>query len=102
MDTIFPGNPARLRDHRVTLMGLGTFGGGVAAAKYLINNGAALTITDAAAEEQLTKSLDELGDYLDVVQELSLGRHREEDFRDRGTTGRRQEEEHHWDHQPGC
>ncbi|MAT15317.1 MAG: UDP-N-acetylmuramoyl-L-alanine--D-glutamate ligase, partial [Planctomyces sp.] len=56
--------------------------GGVAAAKYLINNGAALTITDAAAEEQLTKSLDELGDYLDVVQELSLGRHREEDFRE--------------------
>ncbi|QDU81327.1 UDP-N-acetylmuramoylalanine--D-glutamate ligase MurD [Polystyrenella longa] len=64
-------------------MGLGTFGGGVAAAEYLVNCGARLTITDTASEENLIKSLDHIRGELNLkLERCTLGGHVEEDFRD--------------------
>ena len=41
---------------RATIMGLGSFGGGVAAAQFLSQNGARVTITDQSTPEQLAES----------------------------------------------
>lgn len=49
-----------LNDVHATVMGLGTFGGGVEAARYLCNNGANVRVTDTRTEEQLRDSLNEL------------------------------------------
>jgi UDP-N-acetylmuramoylalanine--D-glutamate ligase len=48
---------ASLQDSRVTLLGLGRFGGGVAAAKYLVRSGARLTILDQARPDSLNEAL---------------------------------------------
>ncbi|MCA9040545.1 MAG: UDP-N-acetylmuramoyl-L-alanine--D-glutamate ligase [Planctomycetaceae bacterium] len=83
MQSIFPGNPAALSGRRVTLMGLGTFGGGVAAARYLIDCGASLTITDTASQEKMSEALEQLcGDLDRPLERLTLGGHVEGDFRE--------------------
>ena len=51
---------ARVRDRRVTLMGLGVFGGGEGAARFLVEHGARLTVTDLKPEHKLTLSLERL------------------------------------------
>jgi len=63
---------------RVTVMGLGLFGGGTDAARFLIGQGADVTVTDLKGEEDLAESLRRL-EGLPVT--LHLGGHREEDFR---------------------
>lgn len=61
----------------VTIAGLGTFGGQVAAAKYFCALGAAVTVTDTKPAEALAESIREL-EGPDV--KLVLGCHEREDF----------------------
>jgi UDP-N-acetylmuramoylalanine--D-glutamate ligase len=74
-----------LRDHpalqgkRVTVMGLGLFGGGLGVARFLVRSGAKVTITDAKSETDLRESVDQLRP-LPVT--LKLGGHDERDFAD--------------------
>ena len=59
-------------------MGLGHFGGGVAAARWLAKQGAVVTVTDLANEDALADSLPLLADV--PIAAMHLGGHREEDF----------------------
>jgi UDP-N-acetylmuramoylalanine--D-glutamate ligase len=68
----------RLSGARVTVMGLGLFGGGVGVTKYLVRSGARVTVTDQKGAHDLRESVAAL-DGLPV--EMHLGGHREEDFR---------------------
>lgn len=69
-DTSFPGR-------RVTVMGLGSFGGGIGAAAFLADQGAHVTVTDGKTEKDLAKSVAALaGRNIRFV----LGRHDQEDF----------------------
>lgn len=67
-----------IRDKKVLLVGLGILGGGVATAKWLIKNGAKLTITDLKDENYLGSSLKKLK-KLNI--KYVLGKHKEEDFK---------------------
>lgn len=67
------------KNKRVTVMGLGGFGGGVGVTRWLAAAGARLVVTDKSPAEKLRASLDQIAD-LDVT--LHLGRHDEQDFRD--------------------
>ncbi len=69
--------PHELADKRVTVMGLGTRGGGLGVARWLVDQGARVTITDLRSEPELSDSIEALGD-LDV--RLALGGHDERDF----------------------
>ncbi|MDD4268386.1 MAG: Mur ligase family protein [Pirellulales bacterium] len=64
---------------RATVMGLGHFGGGLAAAKWLARAGALVTVTDLAPEDRLGPSLAAL--RREPIRRCVLGRHRQEDFR---------------------
>jgi UDP-N-acetylmuramoylalanine--D-glutamate ligase len=66
------------RGRHVTIMGLGHFGGGAAAARWLARQGAMVTVTDLADENALADSLALLADV--PIAALHLGGHREEDF----------------------
>jgi len=66
-------------EKRVTLMGLGLFGGGVGAARFLIRQGASLTVTDLRSDQVLTESLKALKG-LPIA--FRLGGHLEADFRE--------------------
>ncbi len=61
-------------------MGLGHFGGGLAAARWLARQGAVVTVTDKASEDRLASSLAALDGV--SIHRYRLGEHREEDFRD--------------------
>ncbi len=69
------GSP--LTDRRVTVMGLGLFGGGAAVARALAEAGARVTVTDLRSEAELGDSVRALAD-LDLG--WTLGEHRPEDF----------------------
>ncbi len=71
--------PPPLTGRPATVMGLGLFGGGVAAARWLTEQGARVTVTDLRDASVLAPALEELND-LDL--ELVLGEHREVDFVD--------------------
>jgi UDP-N-acetylmuramoylalanine--D-glutamate ligase len=64
---------------KITVMGLGHFGGQIAVIRYLIHQGAVVTVTDVATEEKLKESL-EILKGLDVI--YHLGGHLESDFTD--------------------
>lgn len=66
------------RGRRVTVMGLGAFGGGAGAVRFLADRGAVLTITDQRSEAALAATLQELGDVPGV--RYRLGGHDETDF----------------------
>jgi len=68
-----------LRGRRITLMGLGRHGGGVAAARYLARAGARVTISDLAGADALAESLAGLADV--PLARAALGSHDEADFR---------------------
>ncbi len=57
---------------RVLVVGLGRFGGGVGVTRWLTEQGAAVTVTDRAAGDELADSIDAVAD-LDV--DLHLGGH---------------------------
>ena len=61
-------------------MGLGHFGGGAAAARWLARQGAIVTVTDLADEHTLADALPLLADV--PIAAVHLGGHREEDFRE--------------------
>ena len=63
---------------KITVMGLGRFGGGLGATMFLLRHGARVTVTDLKGADQLADSLSRL-EGRPVT--LHLGGHREEDFR---------------------
>jgi len=66
-----------LADKRVTVMGLGRFGGGVGVARYLVKQGADVLVTDQLDADQLKDSLAQL-EGLPI--EYRLGEHNVSDF----------------------
>ncbi len=60
-------------------MGLGRFGGGLGAARWLAQQGAKVTVTDLADAQALDEPLAKLQDV--PLAWLTLGGHRDEDFR---------------------
>lgn len=66
-----------LAGRRAVVMGLGSFGGGVGAARYLAARGARVLVTDLRPAQELHASVEALGD---AGFELVLGEHRAEDF----------------------
>ena len=69
--------PTTWRDTRVTVMGLGSFGGGVGLTRYLVSQGARVTVTDLQQATALAGSLRAL-DGLPI--RFVLGEHHDEDF----------------------
>ena len=63
---------------KVTVMGLGLFGGGVGAARYFAENGACVTVTDKRPDADLRPSIAALND---LPIRFVLGKHMEDDFR---------------------
>jgi UDP-N-acetylmuramoylalanine--D-glutamate ligase len=66
-----------VRGKRVTVAGLGRFGGQIAAARWLVSQGARVLVTDQASPEKLADSVRQLEG---VPIEFRLGEHREADF----------------------
>ena len=64
---------------RVTVQGLGHFGGGAGVARFLAREGWQVTVTDLQTEEELRDSVASLED---VEVRFVLGRHEAEDFTD--------------------
>jgi len=62
---------------RVTVAGLGRFGGQIAAARWLVGQGCKVLVTDQATPEKLAGSIEQLKD---LPIEFRLGEHRVEDF----------------------
>jgi UDP-N-acetylmuramoylalanine--D-glutamate ligase len=67
-----------VRGRRVVIMGLGTFSGGVSAARFMARRGARVVVTDTASPERLRDSIDALQDV--PIEALRLGGHWEPDF----------------------
>lgn len=72
---------SELQGQRVTVMGLGRFGGGAGVTRWLVKQGAHVTLTDLAREEELRDSLAQLEDLRDRLT-LRLGGHDAADFED--------------------
>src|SRR5258706_10962315 len=66
-----------LRNKRVTVAGLGKFGGNIAAARWLVEQGARVVVTDKSPREKLIDSMRQL-EGLPI--EWRLGEQREEGF----------------------
>lgn len=69
-----------LSGRRVTVLGLGRFGGGIGVTRWLAEHGASVLVTDEAPPERLVESVGKLADLKNV--EYRLGEHREKDFSD--------------------
>ncbi|HLA85969.1 MAG TPA: Mur ligase family protein [Thermoguttaceae bacterium] len=67
------------RGKRITVMGLGHFGGGAAAARWLARQNALVTVTDRASEIALAEPLASLDGA--PIHTFHLGAHHEDDFR---------------------
>ena len=72
-----PVQVQKVRNKRVTVAGLGRFGGGIAVARWLVEQGATVLVTDQAPAEKLADSVAKL-DGLPI--EFRLGDQRESDF----------------------
>ncbi|MFM8643023.1 MAG: hypothetical protein ACKOEP_09345, partial [Phycisphaerales bacterium] len=73
--------PDTLAGARVTVMGLGRFGGGLGVTKWLVGRGARVLLTDRADEAALAAPLAALrGEVAAGSVELRLGRHEKRDF----------------------
>ena len=66
-----------LKDKRVLVFGLGVHGGGIGVARWLVTQGARVTVTDMKHADELQSSLDALRG---LPIEYVLGEHREQDF----------------------
>lgn len=64
---------------RITVMGLGAFGGGAGVTRFLVERGARVTVTDLHSAEKLAKGLKQIED---LPVRLVLGEHCESDFKD--------------------
>lgn len=68
-------------NRRITVMGLGRFGGGAGVARWLVGHGARVTITDVQSEDTLRDSIAEIHDLIASGRvTLRLGRHELADF----------------------
>ncbi|MDB5339554.1 MAG: murD [Planctomycetaceae bacterium] len=67
-----------LHDRRVTVMGLGSFGGGLGAVQFLAQQGARVTVTDNRSAAELSESLAQLAEIPSIT--YHLGGHQREDF----------------------
>ena len=75
-----PEHMTDVRNQRVTVAGLGRFGGGIAVTRWLVEQGAArVLVTDKDPSEKLADSVKQLAD---LPVEFRLGEHRKEDFTD--------------------
>jgi UDP-N-acetylmuramoylalanine--D-glutamate ligase len=63
---------------KVLVMGLGRFGGGVDCAEYAAIAGAEVIVTDSAADDELSDSINKLKEFPDI--EFHLGSHEPADF----------------------
>jgi UDP-N-acetylmuramoylalanine--D-glutamate ligase len=68
-----------LEGRKVTVMGLGLFGGGVGVTRFLVKSGARVTVTDQKGESDLRESVQELRG---LPVRLRLGGHDLADFRE--------------------
>jgi UDP-N-acetylmuramoylalanine--D-glutamate ligase len=68
---------AALAGMKVTVMGLGINGGGLASALFFARHGARVTVTDLRTAEVLRESMERLADF---TVRYVLGRHEETDF----------------------
>jgi len=68
---------ANWRGKRVLVMGLGVHGGGLGVTRFLVGQGATVTVTDLKSAEQLRPSLEALAG---LPVRYVLGEHRTEDF----------------------
>jgi UDP-N-acetylmuramoylalanine--D-glutamate ligase len=73
-----PTLPRDFRGRRVTVMGLGAFGGGEGVVRFLSDRGARITLTDLKTEADLAPTLARLDGCR--LEALHLGGHREDDF----------------------
>lgn len=71
------GDVQQVRSKRVTVAGLGRFGGQIAVARWLVEQGATVLVTDQSPAEKLKDSVAHLHG---LPIEFRLGEHREEDF----------------------
>src|SRR5258706_3106562 len=55
------------RDKRVTVMGLGSFGGGIGVVQFLAGRGAVVTVTDLKPAAELSHALAAIGDLPDMA-----------------------------------
>ncbi|NTW00186.1 MAG: UDP-N-acetylmuramoyl-L-alanine--D-glutamate ligase [Oscillochloris sp.] len=72
-----------IRGKRILVMGLGVHGGGLGVARWLLRQGARVTVTDTASPEALAAPLAQLNstaDQLGTSVAYTLGEHRAEDF----------------------
>mgnify|MGYP001559157509 CR=1 FL=1 len=69
-----------LGDKKILVMGLGRLGGGVATTKWLLGQGAKVTVTDLKTRKELAPSIKALGSVAQKIR-FVLGAHNEEDFR---------------------
>lgn len=72
-----------LRGKRVLVMGLGVHGGGLGVARWLLSQGAAVTVTDMAGADALAEPisrLDAAAAALGASVAYTLGEHRPDDF----------------------
>lgn len=69
---------SELRGKRALVMGLGVHGGGLGVTRFLVEQGADVTVTDLRCTEQLAPTLAQLAD---LPVRYVLGEHRAEDFR---------------------
>jgi UDP-N-acetylmuramoylalanine--D-glutamate ligase len=66
------------KDKKITVMGLGLHGGGIATVAFLSSLGAKVAVTDLKTKKELAPSLEKLKDLENV--EYVFGQHRAEDF----------------------
>src|SRR5438105_3634492 len=66
-----------LQAKRVTVAGLGRFGGQIAAARWLVQQGAKVTVTDKESREKLAESVQQLSE---LPIQWRLGEHVKDDF----------------------
>jgi len=69
--------PENLAGKRVLVLGLGRFGGGIGVSRFLVGEGARVTVTDLGEEAGLAESLSQL-QGLPIT--FHLGGHQEQDF----------------------
>ncbi|UTC66655.1 MULTISPECIES: UDP-N-acetylmuramoyl-L-alanine--D-glutamate ligase [unclassified Treponema] len=69
-----------IKNKKVTVMGLGLNGGGVAAARFFARYGAEVTVTDLKTSEELRPSIEKLSSFTNI--RFVLGEHRIEDFKE--------------------
>lgn len=83
IDSFLPETPEDFTGMRATVMGLGAFGGGLGAARFLLERGAHVRITDVSGAEKLAQPLSQLRPFIESgAATLRLGGHDTADFTD--------------------